>query len=377
MVRDMIIKNGNVFGVDGTFSKRDVAFENGMFTVSSSEEIEIDATDLYVIPGLTDIHFHGCMGHDFCEGTSSVIQTIADYEESVGVTTICPATMTMSPETLLQIAKAVKEFPNQTGAELVGINMEGPFIAMNKKGAQNPKYIHKPDAPLFDQIQSQSGNMVKLVDIAPETEGAMEFIEKEHGNTVISIAHTEADYQTATEAFQKGASHMTHLYNAMNPISHRAPGPIIAAADTDFVEAEIICDNIHIHPAVVRNTFKMFGKERMILISDTMEAVGMPDGEYQLGGQAVTKKGNRATLHDGTIAGSATNLMDCMKTVVKQMNIPLETAVYCAAVTPARSIGIYDRYGSIETGKSANFVLLDKELNTVAVYNRGKKIEKV
>ncbi len=377
MVRDMIIKNGNVFGVDGTFSKRDVAFENGMFTVSSSEEIEIDATDLYVSPGLTDIHFHGCMGHDFCEGTSSVIQTIADYEESVGVTTICPATMTMSPETLLQIAKAVKEFPNQTGAELVGINMEGPFIAMNKKGAQNPKYIHKPDAPLFDQIQSQSGNMVKLVDIAPETEGAMEFIEKEHGNTVISIAHTEADYQTATEAFQKGASHMTHLYNAMNPISHRAPGPIIAAADTDFVEAEIICDNIHIHPAVVRNTFKMFGKERMILISDTMEAVGMPDGEYQLGGQAVTKKGNRATLHDGTIAGSATNLMDCMKTVVKQMNIPLETAVYCAAVTPARSIGIYDRYGSIETGKSANFVLLDKELNTVAVYNRGKKIEKV
>ena len=156
-------------------------------------------------------------------------------------------------------------------------------------------------------------------------------------------------------------THMTHLYNAMNPIKHRAPGPIIAAADDEYCEAELICDNVHIHPAIVRNTFKMFGEDRVIFISDTMEAAGLEDGMYELGGQPVIVKGNRATLEDGTIAGSNTNLMKCMRTAVKQMGIPLEKAVRCAAVNPAKSIGIYDQYGSITPGKVANAVLLDQE----------------
>mgnify|MGYP002337236090 FL=1 len=239
--------------------------------------------------------------------------------------------------------------------------MEGPFISMAKKGAQNGKYIHKPDVAMFERLQEAAGGLFKLVDLAPEEEGAMEFIQAEKGKVVLSIAHTTADYETAKAAIEAGVTHMTHLYNAMNPINHRAPGPIIAAADDAHCEAELICDNVHIHPAIVRNTFKMFGEDRVIFISDTMEAAGLEDGMYELGGQPVIVKGNRATLEDGTIAGSNTNLMKCMCTAVKQMGIPLEKAVKCAAVNPAKSIGIYDQYGSITPGKVANAVLLDQE----------------
>jgi N-acetylglucosamine-6-phosphate deacetylase len=378
----MIIKNGNVYGTDLKFHKWDIRTQEDMICEVAEnlmpqpgEEL-LDASCLYVIPGLTDIHFHGCMGHDFCEGKPEVIQLMADYEESVGVTQICPATMTMSEETLSQISKAAKAHPNTKGAQLVGINMEGPFISMTKRGAQNPKYIHKPDVEMFERLQEESGGLVKLVDIAPEEDGALEFIRTEKDRVVISIAHTDADYDQATEAFRNGARHMTHLYNAMNPIHHRKPGPILAAADTDFTEVEIICDNIHLHPATVRNTFRMFGSHRIIFISDTMEAVGMPDGEYELGGQPVSKRGNLATLADGTIAGSATNLMDCMRTTVREMQIPLETAIECATINPARSIGISDRYGSIAPGKQASIVLLDADLQIKNVINRGKVCEK-
>lgn len=358
----MIIKNAEVFTEEGVFEKKDIYIQNGVFVENAPEDDQvIDATGCYAIPGLTDIHFHGCMGKDFCDGTEEAIQTIADYEASVGVTTIAPATMTFSEATLMDIAHAAKAHKNEHGAILCGINMEGPFIAMKKKGAQNGKYIHKPDVAMFDRIQEASGGLFKLVDIAPEVEDAMDFIKAKKGEVVLSIAHTTTDYETAKEAIDAGVTHMTHLYNAMNPINHRNPGPIIAAAEDERVEAEIICDNVHIHPAIVRNTFKMFGPDRMIFISDTMMAAGLDDGMYELGGQPVIVKGNRATLEDGTLAGSNTNLMDCMRVAVKEMNIPLEIAVRCAAVNPAKSIGIYDKYGSITPGKVANVVLLKKD----------------
>lgn len=339
----------------------------------SENDITLDASGCYVIPGLVDIHFHGCMGVDFCDGTEEAIQTIADYEASQGVTAICPATMTFDEARLTQIAQAAAAHRNEKGAVLSGINMEGPFIAAKKKGAQNGKYIHKPDVEMFERLQKAAGGLFKLVDLAPEVEGAMEFIEMEKGKAVLSIAHTDADYETAKRALDAGISHMTHLYNAMNGISHRAPGPVIAAADDAKCEAELICDGVHIHPAVVRTTLKMFGPERVIFISDTMEAAGLADGTYELGGQPVFVKGNLATLADGTIAGSNTNLMRCMQTAVKDMKVPLETAVRCASVNPAKSIGIYEECGSITPGKRADFVLLDKEtLEVKKVILKGK-----
>lgn len=373
--KTMIIKNAEVYTEEGIFQKKDIYIQDGVFVEQAPEDDQvIDGTGCYAIPGLTDIHFHGCMGKDFCDGTEEAIQTIADYEASVGVTTIAPATMTFSEATLMDIAHAAKAHKNEHGAILCGINMEGPFIAMKKKGAQNGRYIHKPDVAMFDRIQEASGGLFKLVDIAPEVDEAMDFIKAKKGEVVLSIAHTTTDYDTAKEAIDAGVTHMTHLYNAMNPINHRNPGPIIAAAEDERVEAEIICDNVHIHPAIVRNTFKMFGPDRMIFISDTMMAAGLDDGMYELGGQPVIVKGNRATLEDGTLAGSNTNLMDCMRVAVKEMDIPLETAVRCAAVNPAKSIGIYDKYGSITPGKVANVVLLKKDdLALQQVILKGEK----
>lgn len=376
---DFRLTGGNVFDPDCVFRQHDVFIKDGIFTdgfdTGSDGAYEtIDVSGQYLIPGLTDIHFHGCMGHDFCEGSTEVIQLMADYEESRGVTQICPATMTFPEDKLLTIMKAAKEFPGEKGAALVGIDMEGPFISYEKKGAQNPEYIMSPDVRMFRRLNEASGNIIKLVALAPETPGAFDFIRELKDEVKISFAHSTADYALAKKAFEAGVCHMTHIYNAMNTINHRSPGPVFAAAENENVETEMICDGVHIAPAVVRATIKLFGGDRIIFISDTMEAVGMPDGEYELGGLPVTKKGNRATLKDGTIAGSASDLMDCMRTAVLEMGIRLETAVKCAAVNPARSIGIYDSYGSIEAGKAANLAILSKDLDLIQVFNRGQKV---
>ena len=210
----MIIKNADVYTEDGIFVKKDVCMEGEVFCESTNEEQVLDGSDCWLIPGLTDIHFHGCVGYDFCDGTEEAIQAIADYEASVGVTTIAPATMTFGEEKLMEIAKAAKAHKNEKGAVLCGINMEGPFISMEKKGAQNGKYIHKPDVEMFDRLQEAAGGLFKLVDIAPEVEGAMEFIKAKRGDVVLSIAHSNADYDTAKAAIEAGVTHVTHLYNA-------------------------------------------------------------------------------------------------------------------------------------------------------------------
>lgn len=378
----MIIRNALVYGEDKTFSRLDIRIEEDVFTeicpslAPSENESVLDADGLYAIPGLIDIHFHGCMGHDFCDGTVEAIDAITRYEASCGVTSVCPATMTVSPESLAQVmdaARTYNESPVRPGqASLVGINMEGPFISEAKKGAQAAEHIRLCDEALFCSLQERSGGLIKLVDIAPENEGAMEFIDALHDKVTISLAHTTADYPTAKEAYDRGARHATHLYNAMPPFTHRAPGVIGAAFDSPHCRAELICDGVHIHPSVVRATFRLFGDDRMILISDSMRAAGMEDGQYTLGGQDVAVKGKYATLvSDGALAGSVTNLMDCMRTAVKEMQIPLESAIACATMNPAKAIGIYDRYGSISTGKIANLVLLDQDLNLRQVIIHG------
>lgn len=373
----MIIKDANIFTQDNRFVKGSVVVENGRF-VSIAEQPEhagevIEAKGLYMIPGLVDIHFHGCMGADMCDGTKEALDVITQYEASVGVTSVCPATMTIPKDELSAVMKNAGAYAYHGGAHLVGINMEGPFISPSKKGAQAAENIMHCDYEYFNQLQDAAGGLIKLVDIAPEEAGAMEFIDKVKGTVVVSLAHTASDYDTAMEAIAHGASHATHLYNAMPPLNHRNPGVIGAVRDSDNCHVELICDGVHIHPSVIRATFAMFGAQRMILISDSMRATGLDDGEYTLGGQPVTVKGNLATLHDGTIAGSATNLMDCMRFAVKHAGLPLETAVMCATANPAKEIGIFDEVGSIAVGKKADFVLLDQDLNLAGVYIDGKE----
>ena len=374
----MIIKDANVFTQENKFVKGNVAIENGRFIHVLEEADEddeiVDAAGLIMIPGLVDIHFHGCKGADMCDGTEEALDVITAYEASVGVTSICPATMTIPKEQLLEVMRNAGAYSYHGGARLVGINMEGPFISPSKKGAQAADNIIPCDYEYFCQLQDAAGGLIRLVDLAPEEPGAMEFIDKAKEQVVISLAHTASDYDTAKKAIERGASHATHLYNAMPPMNHRQPGVIGAVRDSEKCHAELICDGVHVHPSVIRATFAMFGEERIILISDSMRATGLEDGEYTLGGQPVTVKGNLATLHDGTIAGSATNLMDCMRFVVKEVGLSLETAVRCATANPAREIGIYHDVGSITAGKKADFVLLDQNLDIVGVYIDGKEI---
>ncbi len=374
------IQNGNVFTERGRFVNMNLYLADDK--IISGEEYQklecpeeiVNAEGNYVIPGLTDVHFHGCMGYDCCDGTVEAFRAIADYEMRHGVTTITPATMTVAEETLLEVAKAAAEYRKEDNRVMAGLYMEGPFINSGKKGAQNASYVRKPDLAMYERLQEASGHCFRSVVVAPETEGAMDFIKALAGKVNISLAHTMADYDTACEAFENGAAQLTHLYNAMPPFTHRAPGPIGAAADCEQCRAELICDGIHIHPAVVRATFRMLGDDRIILISDSMRATGMEDGDYDLGGQRVIVKGNLAVLEDGTIAGSATNLLDCMRTAVLQMKIPLESAVKCAAVNPAKAVGIYDSYGSLTPGKYANVVILDRNLSLCQVYRHGEPI---
>ena len=375
----MIIKNGYVFTEDGSFTKgtirtkddiiASVSFETDAENTETAGDEEIfDASGCYVLPGLTDVHFHGCDGHDFCEGTNEAFERICAYEFTQGVTSVCPATMTIAVTQLDEICENAATFATAQAsgltspdmADLIGIHMEGPFINKQKKGAQNEAYVIPADAALLRSWQEKAGGLIKLVSLAPETEGATDCIADCHKEFSFSVGHTEADYDTALAAFKAGANHVTHMYNAMPPFTHRAPGVIGAASDTENCFVELICDGVHIAPSVVRATFRMFGDDRIVLISDSMEATGKPDGEYALGGLQVSVCGNRATLSDGTLAGSVTPLYRCLLAAVS-MGIPLESAVKTATINPCRSIGMDHMYGSIAPGKKAHFLILDKE----------------
>ena len=373
----MRITGGQVFDLQEGFVRRDVCFDGRLLSNSSADGRTYDASGCYIIPGLTDLHFHGCMGRDFSDADPEGLEIMARYELSRGVTQICPAGMTLLEEQLTRVCQVAADHrdANKPGAELCGVNLEGPFLSRAKKGAQNGDWLHAPDVAMLRRLMAASRGLVKLVSVAPEEPGAMEFIEAVEGEVTVSLAHTTADYDTAMEAFRLGARQVTHLFNAMPPFSHRAPGVVGAALDTPICNVELICDGVHIHPSVVRATFKMFGPKRVILVSDTMRAAGMPDGDYTLGGQPVKVKGKYATLADGTLAGSVTNLMNCMRTAVS-FGIPLEDAVWAAAVNPARAIGIFSRMGSLEPGKRANVVVLDQNLELKDVFFRGELVDR-
>ena len=355
--------------------EREVCTSGALISAESGDGELFDASGCYVIPGLTDIHFHGCKGEDFSDGDPRGLAVMAAYELSRGVTQICPAGMTLPEEQLFQICRAAAGHrrAGAPGAELVGVNLEGPFLSEAKKGAQNGAWLHAPDAELLRELLKASEGLVKLVSVAPELPGALDFIRAVRDEVTVSLAHTTADYDTAMKALALGAGEVTHLFNAMPAFSHRAPGVVGAALDSPGCRVELICDGVHIHPAVVRAVFRMFGPERVVLISDSIRGAGMPDGQYTLGGQDVTVSGALATLADGTIAGSVTDLMSCLRKAVS-FGIPLEDAVRAAALNPAEAIGIAGRIGTLDIGKQANIAVLDSELGQKAVIFAGKAI---
>jgi len=376
----MRIANGQVFDLKEGFVSRDVCTDGTLISKTSGDGNVLDAAGCYVIPGLVDVHFHGCVGEDFSDATPDGLQKIADFELSQGVAYICPAGMTLPEDQLTAICRntAAHRKKNAGGAEVVGAHLEGPFLCMAKKGAQNGDYLHDPDAAMLERLQKAAEGCVRLVTLAPEQPNSVEFIKAASKMGIhVSVGHTVADYETAKAAFEAGADHATHLYNAMPPLAHRDPGVIGAAWEVPSVMPELICDGIHIHPAVVRLTFDLFGKERMIIISDSLRATGMPDGEYPFGGQMIEVHGSRATIlgHPETLAGSVTSLMGCLRQAAA-FGIPLADAVRACTYNPARSIGIEDRAGTLDVGKEASLVLLNQaDLSIRTVVFKGQVVK--
>ena len=360
----MIIKGGKVFQEDGSFLEQ-ALYINDHRLVDKAEyqddEKVIDAEGLLVLPGLVDIHSHGAAGEDFSDGNPEGLKKILQYEKRCGITSYCPTSMTFPKERLRQIFASIKGAQTEEGAKVVGINMEGPFLDSAKKGAHVEEWIAAPDAAFVRELNQDVDGLVRLVTLAPNMDGAEEFIKEMHEEVCISLGHTAADYDCASRAMKLGAHHVTHLYNAMQPFGHRAPGLIGAAMDDPECMVELICDGYHIHPSAIRAAFRLFGPERVILISDSMRATGMENGTYELGGQEVTVKDRKAVLKDGTLAGSATNLYGCMCKAI-EFGIPLEQAIMAATANPARSIGIFDRVGSIRIGKQADLLLVSENL---------------
>lgn len=378
----MIIKNGQVFNSNGRFIPADVELAGDRIvkvapagTLHGDEEL--DAAGKYVTPGFVDIHIHGAAGSDFCDGmdgSDKYVRAMQKYLGSQGVTSFLGTTMAFSEEILDRIFDAARPIFGQEGygAVLRGVNMEGPFFNKAKKGAQAEEYIIDPDWEMFRRLWERSGHNIRLVDVAPELPGALEFAQKASKLCTVSIAHTCATYEQAADGFANGFTHTTHLFNAMPAFTHRAPGVVGAASD--FAEhIEMICDGIHLNPSVVRAVFNMFGPDRVCIISDAMQACGMPNGEYSLGGQKVFMTDGLATLADGTIAGSATCQAEGFRRAVK-FGVPLESALKAATINPAKAAGLYDEVGSIAVGKRADVLVLGADLHPEHIFIGGKEL---
>lgn len=373
----MILKNAEVFNGDFEKIRADVKIDGEKISKIGdfSSEDGLDLTGLVVMPGLIDMHIHGCGGADTGDATPEALETMSQTLVKNGVTSFCPASMTLSFEELTKIFANIDAMKDKVGGAYIhGANMEGPYIAMSKKGAQNPLYVRNPDKEEFKKLYEGCNGAIKVVDIAPECDGGDEFIKEIQPICPVSIAHTDAGYDEAVHAIELGVRHITHLFNAQSGLHHRKPGVVGAAFDVgraNGVRAELICDGFHIHPATLRIAFREMGEDGTVIISDSMKAAGCPDGDYDLGGQPVYVRDGKALLADGTIAASTSNVYKELKNVIS-FGISEKQAVKSATINPAKAIRVDDKTGSIEEGKLADILVVDKDYNIKLVIVKGE-----
>ena len=362
----MIINNINIF-YNGKFEKGSVKIENGKIAeiiFGNSFEEGDDYSGKYLIPGLVDIHTHGCVGYDFSSADASQIHEMRRYYLKNGITSILAATVSLSDSDMTKAVDAINSASEyiDNEAAIEGINIEGPYLSPKKCGAHDISLLKEPDIDFINSL----GDSIKIVNVAPEYTKAFDFIKKFNGK--VSVAHTDCDYETAKEAISLGADHITHIFNAMNGLHHRFPGVIGAFFDTDAV-AEIICDGIHIHESILRMMFRA-KSENLAIISDSMAATGLIDGQYKLGDLDVTVRNSIATLADGTLAGSVMNVYNMMLNLIKA-GVPAEKVVASATQIPADSVNMGDRIGYIEVGRNADLVITDVDFSILKVLHKG------
>jgi len=351
----MLLTNANING-----TLKNISIQNGKISdiTQTTQDEGIDLHGCSVFPGLIDIHTHGAIGFNVMDGQFNEISL---YLAKNGITSWLPTTITMD---INSIKRVTDSDINVDGAKILGFHLEGPYISLKYKGAMNEKYIKNPDILEFNKIKN-----VKMVTIAPELDGSLDFIKK--SKVIVSLGHTDCDYDNAIEAINAGAKCLTHTFNAMPPLLHRAPSLIGAAVEKNLY-AQIICDGVHVHKAAIIAAYKMFGCDRMILISDSMQAAGMSDDVYEFGGKIVTVTNGIAKLQDGTISGSTSNLLQCVRKAV-EFGIPLIDAIKMATQTPAKLLGL--NKGILEKGYDADLIIVDDDLNIVHTIINGKIIK--
>lgn len=381
----MLITGAEIY-LDGSFHLRDIRIKDGKILqidvpgglVPEQREEVLLAKGKKILPGLVDIHTHGRAGEDFSLATEEGLERLCQSYASNGVTAVLATIMTNEPHKIEEAVAYVgayrkkEELEQKTGAKLLGIHLEGPFLGKEKKGAHDEQYLMEPDMDWFQKLQRLSDNSIRLVTLDPTLAGSEEFIQscrEEH--VIVSLGHTDCGYEAAKTAAKAGANHVTHLFNAMAPLHHREPGLIGAALDSGMY-LELICDGVHVHPSVIRLLFAAY-PDKMVLISDSMPAAGCLDGTYELGGLKVYVTDGRAVQEDGTIAGSTISMFEAMVNGIR-FGIPAETAVRSATYLPAKSIGMEQQVGSLAPGRAADFLVVSENWELEQVYVDGRRV---
>lgn len=375
----MILKNAKVYNADFELTESDLLISDGKIakiaprgTLCECGEDVIDFAGKVILPGFVEIHIHGCNGSDAGDATPEALEHMSTYLGDHGVTSFCPTSMTISNAELKKVFANIRAaYENGLpGSQIIGINMEGPYISPSKIGAQAPDNVRKPDIAEFTELNALSGGLVKVVDIAPEEDENDAFIKAVSPVCTVSIAHSNANYEQTKHGFEAGVTHVTHLFNQLTPLTHRAPGAVGAAFDNDSVYCEMICDGFHLQAPVLRIAFKQLGEDRTCVISDSCKAAGCPDGKYDLGGQDVFVKDGKALLASGTIAASTANIYKEFKNLIS-FGIPLRQVIKSCTVNPAKSIGVDDKVGSIAEGKQADLLVMSENYDLENVFIKG------
>ena len=369
--------------VNARYFDGDFALKEGQIQVEDDTIVSLEPSDTrdpqtydvqgcFVLPGLIDIHIHGCGGAGISDASSASVGKMARFLAKEGVTSFLPTTITQPPEALAAQVEAIRSAERTGGAHILGIHLEGPFFSPEKSGIQPKEHLLSPDFALVEDLDHRSGGLIKLVDVAPELPGGMEFIARAKDRFLVGLAHSDTDYDTAVRAMEMGAHHVTHLFNAMSGFSHRQPGLVGAVFDSKVAPtAELIADGHHLHPAVIRTAFRLLGEDRVILVSDGLAPAGLPDGDYTLGPIPIRVEKGLCRGEDGTIAGSALTLMDMLRRTTR-FGIPFNVALRAATLNPAKLLGEDKRIGSIQVGKQADLVVVDPALRVQRVFLKGR-----